>query len=29
MESLHEMQSVELRWAGIDNDGVETLANAL
>jgi Ran GTPase-activating protein (RanGAP) involved in mRNA processing and transport len=29
MESLHEMQSVNLAKAGIDNDGVRMLANAL
>jgi hypothetical protein len=29
MESLHEMQSVDLGGAGIDSDGVMTLANAL
>jgi Ran GTPase-activating protein (RanGAP) involved in mRNA processing and transport len=29
MESLHEMKSVDLNWAGIGDDGVKTLATAL
>jgi Ran GTPase-activating protein (RanGAP) involved in mRNA processing and transport len=29
MESLHELQIVDLAYADIDNDGVTTLANAL
>ena len=29
IESLHEMQSVDLRGADIDDDGVNLLANAL
>jgi Ran GTPase-activating protein (RanGAP) involved in mRNA processing and transport len=29
MESLHEMQSVNLAKAGIDNDSIRMLANAL
>jgi hypothetical protein len=29
IESLHEMQRVELQYAGIGDDGVKTLAEAL